>query len=397
MISTQEYAQRRSNLMKQLPKDALVVISSAPVIMRTESAEYPYRQANNFAYLCGFPEPHASLVLTHHKSILFCQDKNPEKEIWTGRIIGQEQARQDYGFDEVLSNKTLDAELLKLKAGKSEKTKEAEILLMDLRLIKSDAEIELMKKAASISAQAHTKAMGYVKPGMNECELAAFYEFEFKKNGANGLAYESIVGGGENACILHYRENNQALKDGDLVLVDAACEYGLYAADITRTFPVNGKFSEPQRLIYEVVLKAQKNAIQMIKPGIIWESVQEQVARDITQGLMDLDLLKGELNQLIETKAYRKFYMHSCGHWLGLDVHDVGAYKVNDQPRKLEQNMVVTVEPGIYIAPSDDVDPRWHNIGIRIEDDVQVTATGAYVLSQEAPKSIEEVEACCGN
>ncbi len=395
MISRQEYADRQKRLMSQLPKDAIVVISSAPVVMRTESAEYPYRQANNFAYLCGFPEPQATLVLTQGKSMLFCQEKNPEKEIWTGRIIGQEQARQAYGFDEVFSNQILEAELLRFKNGKTEKTKEAEALLTEQRLIKSEAEIALMKKAASISAQAHKKAMNYVKPGMNECELAAFYEFEFKKNGANGLAYESIVGGGENACILHYRENNQVLKDGDLVLVDAACEYGLYAADITRTFPVNGKFSEPQRQIYQVVLHAQENAIRMIKPGIPWESVQEQVARDITQGLLELGLLQGDFNQLIETKAYRRFYMHSCGHWLGLDVHDVGAYKVNDEPRKLEPNMVVTVEPGIYIAPADDVDPRWHNIGIRIEDDVQVTDNGAYVLSHEAPKSIEEVEACC--
>jgi len=367
------------------------------VIMRTESAEYPYRQSNNFAYLCGFPEPHATLVLTNNKSILFCQEKNPEKEIWTGRIIGQDQALKEFGLDEVLSNKILEAELVKLKAGKSEQTKEAEILLAEMRLIKSDHEIDLMKKAASISAQAHKKAMGYVKPGMNECELAAYYEFEFKKNGAPGLAYESIVGGGENACILHYRENNQILKDGDLVLVDAACEVGLYAADITRTFPVNGKFSEPQRQIYEVVLKAQENAIKMIKPGITWESVQEQVAGDITQGLLSLGLLSGDFNQLIDSKSYRKFYMHSCGHWLGLDVHDVGTYKVKDLPRTLEKNMVVTVEPGIYIAPADDVDPRWHNIGIRIEDDVQVTSDGAYVLSHEAPKSIEAIEACCGS
>lgn len=391
MITFAEYAQRRKTLMKQLGDDAIVVIHSAPVIMRTESAEYPYRQANNFTYLCGFPEPHATLVLTRDQSILFCQEKDPEKEIWTGRIIGKEQARKDYGFDETYSKHDLETKLTELSQNKSDQTKDAEIILAQMRLIKSDEEIALMKKAASISALAHKTAMSRVQPGMTEYELAAIYEYEFKIHGGNGLAYESIVGGGKNACILHYRENSDVLESGDLVLVDAACEYNLYAADITRTFPVNGEFTEAQRLIYEVVLRAQKNAIAMIKPGITWESVNHQVAKDLTEGLIDLDLLKGKLDQLIETKAYRQFYMHSCGHWLGLDVHDVGTYKVNDEPRKLQKNMVVTVEPGIYIQPSDDIDTRWHNIGIRIEDDVHVTAKGSEVLSYEAPKEIDDI------
>lgn len=394
MISQKEYLERRQKLMKHLGPDSVAIFSAAPVKMRTESAEYPYRQENNFTYLCGFPEPHATLVLTDKKSILFCQSKDPEKEIWTGRIIGQEKAKNDYDFDEVYSHHEFETQLEKLKIDKNDQTQEAEKLLAQMRLIKSDAEIELMKQAASISALAHLTAMKSVKPGMMEYELAALYEYEFKIHGANGIAYESIVGGGANACILHYRENNQPLLEGQLVLVDAACEFGLYAADITRTFPVDGTFSDPQRDIYQIVLHAQESAINMIKPGITWESVQNYVVRDITEGLIDLGLLKGQLDTLIETKAYRRFYMHSCGHWLGLDVHDVGSYKINDAPRKLEKNMVVTVEPGIYITPADDIDECWYNIGIRIEDDVQVTSSGSSVLSYQAPKSIDAIEAC---
>lgn len=391
MILSKEYAQRRKRLMKEMGPNDIAIFHSAPVHMRTESAEYPYRQANDFAYLCGFPEPHATLVLTKDHSILFCQSKNPEKEIWTGRIIGQEKARHDYGFDETRSNHDHEEELEKLKSGKNDVTKELGHHLSEMRLIKSDTEIELMKKAASISAQAHKEAMGFVKPGMTEYELAAFYEYQFKKRGGIGLAYESIVGGGENACILHYRENSAVLKDGELVLVDAACEYELYAADITRTYPVNGEFSTPQQDIYELVLRTQENAINMLKPGITWESVNQKVINELTEGLIDLGLLKGTKEKLIEEKAFRRFYMHSCGHWLGLDVHDVGVYKVDDQSRKLEKNMVVTIEPGIYIQPSDDIDERWHNIGIRIEDDVQITENGSYVMSHEAPKRIEEI------
>lgn len=394
MIPMSEYAERRRRLMKELSPQAIVIIPSAPVHMRTESAEYPYRQANNFTYLCGFPEPHATLVLTADRSILFCQHKDPDKEIWTGRIIGQEAARRDYGFDETFTHHDFEAHVEKLKQGKIDQTREAEHLLCEMRLIKSDHELDLMREAASISAKAHTKAMQSVQPGMMEYQLAALYEYEFKIHGANGLAYESIVGGGANACILHYRENNQPLKLGDLVLVDAACEYQLYAADITRTFPVDSTFSQPQKDIYQLVLNAQVRAIEMIKPGVTWESVQQQVVRDLTEGLIDRGLLKGQLEALIESKAYRRFYMHSCGHWLGLDVHDVGVYKVNDEPRKLEKNMVVTVEPGLYIQSADDIDPRWHNIGIRIEDDVQVTATGHFVLSYEAPKDIDAIELC---
>jgi Xaa-Pro aminopeptidase len=394
MITLDEYARRRQALMNALGPKGYAVFHAAPVIMRTESAEYPYRQTNNLLYLSGFPEPHATLVLTGDHSILFCQDRDPDKEIWTGRIIGQERARTDFGFSETYSNKEMDSLLKKITEGKTDQTAEMQTLLHEMRLIKSDAEIALMQQAASISARAHRKAMESVKPGMKEYQLAAIYEYEFKSQGATGLAYESIVGGGENACVLHYRENNETLVAGELVLVDAAGEFGFYAADITRTFPVNGEFSEPQREVYSVVLHAQQRAIEAIKPGVTWESIQEQVVGDITQGLVDLGLLKGTREQLTESKAYRRFYMHSCGHWLGLDVHDVGSYKQNDQPRKLEKNMVVTVEPGIYIQPAEDIDPRWHNIGIRIEDDVQVTHSGAHVLSWEAPKSIEAVETC---
>jgi Xaa-Pro aminopeptidase len=397
MISLQEYAERRKKFMKHLSPDSIVILHAAPVKLRTESAEYPYRQDNNFVYLCGFPEPHATLVLTHDKSILFCQQKDPSKEIWTGRIIGPEQAKRDYGLDEVRSNQNLEGELDKLRAGKKDQTEEMLHHISEMRLIKSEAEIDLMRKAASISAQAHKKAMQSIKQVKTEYELAALYEYEFKIHGANGLAYESIVGGGGNACILHYRENNAPLRLEDLVLVDAACEYGLYAADITRTFPVDGTFSTVQRDVYQVVLNAQVNAINLVKPGITWESVNHQVEADLTEGLIDLELLTGTKEQLIEQKAYRRFYMHSCGHWLGLDVHDVGSYKKDNQPRKLEKHMVVTVEPGIYIAPADDIPKHFHNIGIRIEDDVLVTAKGSEVLSFEAPKAIDAIESCCAN
>lgn len=395
MISKKEYAQRRKKLMEQLSPDSIVILHAAPVAMRTESAEYPYRQNNDFTYLCGFPEPHATIVLTRDKSILFCQHKDPEKEIWTGRIIGPEAAKDKYGFDETYTNQNLEGELEKLRAGKKDQSKEIDHIISEMRLIKSDAELDLMRKAALISALAHKKAMSQITRIHSETELAALYEYEFKINGGSGLAYESIVGGGGNACILHYRENNAPLNLGDLVLVDAACEYGLYAADITRTYPTDGKFKDVQRDVYQVVLNAQMNAIAMIKPGITWESVNQKVALDLTEGLIDLDLLRGTLEENLEKKSYRRFYMHSCGHWLGLDVHDVGSYKVHEEPRQLEKNMVVTVEPGIYIAPAHDIPERFHNIGIRIEDDVLVTPSGSEVLSHEAPKSIDDIESCC--
>lgn len=399
-ISAQAYAIRRQQVMDKLGPDAVAIIEAAPVRMRTESAEYPYRQDNNFYYLTGFPEPDAVLVLVDGQSILFCKEKDRAKEIWHGNIIGPEKAVSDFGLDKAFPFKEFEIKIKELSQGKTvhriEEPKKENMLcqvLAELRLFKSDDEIALMRKAAEISAKAHCEAMKAVYPGMTEYQLAAVYEFVFKNEGGSGIAYESIVGGGKNACILHYRENNEVLKEGELVLVDAATEYEGYAADITRTFPVNGKFTPEQKAVYEVVLHAQKAGVAAIKPGVTWEAVQEQVVRDITSGLIDLGLLSGDVDKLIEDKAYQKFYMHSAGHWIGLDVHDVGEYKRDDVSRPLQPNMVMTMEPGIYISPSEDVDPRWHNIGVRIEDDVLVTASGNDVLSKDVPKEIDEIEA----
>jgi Xaa-Pro aminopeptidase len=268
----------------------------------------------------------------------------------------------------------------------------------EMRLIKSPAEIALMRKAAEISAQAHIRAMQFCKPGVNEYQLEAEIMYEFQRNGARHPAYTSIVGGGANACILHYISNNEKVKDGELVLIDAGAEYNYYAADITRTFPANGRFSVEQRAIYELVLKSQLAAIKAVRPGAAWPSMQAAIVKVLTQGLIDLGILKGRLNDLIAKEAYFPFYMHKSGHWLGLDVHDAGRYKIDGKWRTLKPGMVLTVEPGIYIsADIPGVHKRWHNIGVRIEDDVLVTAKGCDILSRDVPKSVADIEALMAN
>ncbi len=431
MIKQNEFAERRKRLIQSIGGKGIAIIPSASLLHRNADAEFPFRQNSDFYYLTGFEEPCAiAVLLPERKSgeyILFNRVRNPEEEIWTGYRAGQVGACKDFlaneafpidEFDKKLlellenredihyafgANEWLDQKIIaamnkirgKIRSGMQAPVRIVDIshTLHEMRLIKSEAEMDLMRKAASISAEAHNRAMRYCKPGTNEYELEAEIIHEFQKNGARFPAYTCIVGSGVNTCILHYNDNNKKIAENALVLIDAGCEYQYYASDITRTFPANGKFSKEQAAIYNIVLKAQLAAIETIKPGALWSAAQEVILKIMTQGLLDLGILKGELSDLIEKQAYLPFYMHKSGHWLGLDVHDVGCYKVNGQWRKLEPGMVLTVEPGIYISADTSADKRWHNIGVRIEDDVLVTKNGYEVLSKDAPKTIEAIEA----
>lgn len=412
------YQQRRAALMNQLPVNSVALIASAPVRMRTETAEHAYRQNNDFYYFTGFTEKNALLVMTtgnNPQTLLFCEPKDPEKECWEGLRLGPELAPAVLGVSQahsykicadilpgLLKHNTVYANtvsLIKLpwlqdilSALHMENTDSLHPLTSAMRLIKSPEELALMQKAADISVKAHIAGMSAIKPGQYEYQLAALYEFVFAKEGAAAPAYTSIVGGGKNACVLHYISNRDRFESGDLVLVDAAAEYEGYAADITRTFPVNGKFSGPQRDLYNLVLSAQEKAISEMKPGFDFKRMQKTVVETLTQGLLDLRILKGTLEENIEKKTYRAYYMHSAGHWLGLDVHDVGSYQQNDEPTLFQPNMVMTIEPGLYMSPSDNLDKQWWNIGIRIEDDVRITDNGCDVLSKALVKSVEDVE-----
>jgi Xaa-Pro aminopeptidase len=359
--------------------------------------------------------------------VLFCRDKDPLRETWDGLRLGPVEAKQTLAVDDAFpiddiddilpgllesknhiyysagKDKAFDKQLIQWvdevtldKESDSEPCCEQvdlDHLLAELRLIKSAAEIKLMRKAADISAEAHCRAMRFCKPGHYEYQLQAEIEHQFMMSGATGPAYTSIVGGGKNACILHYIENQSALKSGDLVLIDAGCEYQNYAADITRTFPVNGKFSAAQAAIYDIVLAAQVAAINTIAPGVTYDQANKTTIAVITQGLVDLGILKGDVDQLIEAGAYRDFYMHSVSHWLGMDVHDVGDYKINDQWRVYEAGMLLTIEPGIYIsADNQNVDKKWRGIAVRIEDDILVTKAGREVLTDGVPKQRDQIE-----
>ncbi|MCG8671386.1 MAG: Xaa-Pro aminopeptidase, partial [Pseudomonadales bacterium] len=430
--SKQEFAQRRTELMGLMEEDSIAILPAAPVRPRNRDVDYHYRQDSDFYYLTGFPEPEAVLALIpgreHGECVLFCRERDPAMEIWDGYRSGPEGAIKKFGVDDAFPISDLDEILPGLIEGRERvyyaMGSDAEFdrkvmdwvnsirakvragahppgefisldhLLHDMRLFKSKAEIRMMKRAAEISANAHVRAMEKCVPGMMEYQLEAEYMHEFAREGARFPAYPSIVGGGANGCILHYIENSDALNDGDLVLIDAGAEFDHYAADITRTFPVNGVFSEPQKQLYEVVLKSQLAAIKLVKPGNHWNQGHEAAVKVITQGLVKLGLLKGKVDELIKNEAYRKYYMHRTGHWLGMDVHDVGDYKVADEWRVLEEGMVLTVEPGIYVAKDDmEVDPKWRGIGIRIEDDVLVTAKGNSVLTKGVPKKVDEIEA----
>lgn len=427
----QKIWQRRRREVMQTMGGGVAIVPTAPVHIRNRDVEFPYRADSDFYYLTHFPEPEAVAVLVpgraHGEFILFCRERDPEKEIWDGRRAGPEGAVQRYGADDAFPIDDIDDILPGLLENKEKvyysMGRHAEFdlrliqwvnevraksrtgvhapgefvaldhILHEMRLFKSAEEVRLMRRAAKISANAHRRAMRAARPGMMEYELEAELLYEFKKGGAEFPAYSPIVGSGENACILHYTENNAAMADGSLVLIDAGAEVDGYAADITRTFPVNGRFSGEQKAVYEVVLAAQAAALDQVAPGRHWNAPHDAAVRTLTQGLVDLGLLSGEVDGLIEKNAYRRFYMHRTGHWLGLDVHDVGDYKIDGEWRELEPGMALTVEPGLYIAANKDIPERWSNIGVRIEDDALVTADGHEVLTADTPKTVADIEA----
>ncbi len=430
-ISKQEFARRRQTLMGMMEPNSIAILPTAEEKLRSRDTYYSYRPGSDFYYLTGFEEPEAVVILVpereHGEFILFCRERDREKEIWDGHRAGPEGACADFGADDAFPISDMDEILPGLLEGRervyyamgrdtefdrkvmkwvnsirakvrSGATPPGEFLdldhfLHDMRLYKSAAELRVMERAAEISAAAHVEAMRACKPGKGEYELEALIAYHCASQSARHQAYNPIVGGGVNACILHYIENNNKLKDGDLVLIDAGCEYQYYASDITRTFPVNGKFTDEQRAIYDIVLAAQAAAIAEVRPGNNWNVPHDMSVKVITQGLLDLGLLNGDLDTLIEEHAYRDFYMHRIGHWLGMDVHDVGDYKVGGEWRVLEPGMVMTVEPGIYIAPdNENVDKKWRGIGIRIEDDVVVTKDGNKILTSAAPRLPDEIE-----
>lgn len=424
------FAHRRARLLEQMGDDAIAIIATRAEMYRNRDADYKFRADSSFYYLTGFAEPEAVAVLqtgSDQPYTLFCRERNREMEIWNGLRAGTEGALSQYAADQAFTIEQLDEQIISLLSGKKRlyvrlgqdaafdlrvtgwlkkiaanqrqgrqgpvEIIQLDSLLDEMRLFKDTHEIDLMRRAAQISAQAHVRAMQQVKPGMMEYQLEAELLYIFAQNGCQ-TAYNSIVGGGANGCILHYVENNQPLKDGDLVLIDAGAELDHYAADITRTFPVNGKFSPEQKALYELVLKAQLAAIEATKPGNHYRLPHETAVQILTEGLVELGLLQGDVDELIASEAYRQFYMHGTGHWLGMDVHDVGSYKLNNEWRPYQPGMVVTVEPGLYIAPDDDsVEARWRGIGIRIEDDVLVTESGNEVLTKDVPKTVEEIEA----
>lgn len=424
------FAKRRARLIEQMGQDAIAIIATRAEMYRNRDADYKFRADSSFYYLTGFAEPEAVAVIQTgavQPYTLFCRERNRDMEIWNGLRAGTEGAVKDYAADQAFSIEQLDEQIIALLAGKKRLyvrlgqdtafdlrvtgwlkkiaasqrqggQPPVEIIQLDsivdeMRLLKDEFEIKLMRKAAQISAQAHVRAMQQVKPGMLEYGLEAEVLYVMQKNGC-ATAYNSIVGGGANACILHYVENNQPLKDGDLVLIDAGAELDHYAADITRTFPVNGQFSPEQKALYELVLKAQLAAIEATQPAHHYRLPHETAVKVLTTGLVELGLLQGDVDELIASEAFRQFYMHGTGHWLGMDVHDVGNYKLNNEWRPYEPGMVVTVEPGLYIAPDDDtVEARWRGIGIRIEDDVLVTESGNEVLTRDVPKTVDEIEA----
>ncbi|RYU61507.1 Xaa-Pro aminopeptidase [Methylolobus aquaticus] len=427
-----EFKQRRKRLMRLMPKGSVAIIASAAPSIRNRDVEYPFRQDSDFYYLTGFNEHDSIAVLAPGRKqgeyVVFCREHDEKLAVWVGRNAGLEGAREGYGADEALPigelqkalpdlienrervyfaigrDDDLDRHVMaavnavraKARAGVRAPFEfvALEHLLHELRLVKSTAEIKTMRRAAEVSVAAHKRAMRACRPGRYEYEIEAELVHEFTRHGLRSQAYPCIVAGGENACVLHYTDNRDPLRDGDLLLIDAGAEHDNYAADITRTFPVNGRFSAPQRSLYELVLEAQLAAIKSVKPGNHWNDPHDTAVRVLTKGLVFLGLLEGKVNTLIKDEAYKKFYMHRTGHWLGMDVHDVGDYRTDDAWRPFEPGMVLTVEPGLYV-PADcaDVDPRWRGIGIRIEDDVLVTEKGHEVLTAAAPKAVDEIEA----
>lgn len=396
-ITLEEFKARREAIYQTMPPLTVAVLRSAEQKMRNADVEYRFRQQSDFYYLSGLCESEAIVVLSKDQDgttefIVFSKNAKPSEVIWTGPRLGTQGAREQLGANKGYDILEQDTIMPMLLAGKQliDVTKD----IHELRLKKSPAECALMRQAALISAEAHVRVIKACKPGVMEYVLEAEFMHEVYTRGCRAVAYSSIVGGGVKACTLHYVDNDQPLRDGDLVLVDAGGEYQYYAADITRTFPVNGRFTEDQKALYNVVLKAQLAAIEMIAPGLTWQSLQKTIVAILVPELVALGILKGEVDTLIKEKAYDAVYMHGSGHWLGLDVHDVGEYTINNVSRQLEPGMVLTVEPGIYIAPNNPtIDKRWWGMGIRIEDDILVTETGHEVLSAAVPKTTEEIEA----
>ncbi|MCE0811806.1 Xaa-Pro aminopeptidase [Buttiauxella sp. S04-F03] len=430
-MNQHEFLRRRQALLAKMAPASAALIFAAPEATRSADSEYPYRQNSDFWYFTGFNEPEAVLVLiksdeTHNHSVLFNRLRDKTAEIWFGRRLGQEAAPEKLGVDRALAFSEIDeqlhqllngldvvyhaqgeyahadtivfAALDKLRRG-SRQNLAAPATLTDWRpwvheqrLFKSEEEIVALRRAGEITALGHTRAMEKCRPGMFEYQLEGEILHEFNRHGARFPSYNTIVGSGENACILHYTENESQMRDGDLVLIDAGCEYKGYAGDITRTFPVNGKFSAPQRAIYDIVLESLETALQLYRPGTSMQEVTTQVVRIMISGLVKLGILKGEVDQLIADNAHRPFFMHGLSHWLGLDVHDVGAYG-QDRSRLLEPGMVITVEPGLYIAPDADVPAEYRGIGIRIEDDILITVDGNENLTASVVKSADDIEA----
>lgn len=421
-------AQRRERLVS-LMKQGVAVVRAAPERMRNRDSSYPYRFDSYFYYLSGFAEPEAALVLiagSESKSMLFCREKNPEREIWDGFRYGPDQAREIFGFQEahpmseldeimpqVLANQPSvfcdvgsdgdwDSRVIgwinkvraQIRSGVSAPAEICDIRLFldNMRLVKDQHELGSMRRAADISTEAHCRAMRATRPGLREYEVEAEIVHEFRRRGAQAPAYPPIVAGGANSCVLHYVRNDAILKDGELLLIDAGCELDGYASDITRTFPVGGKFAGPQRDIYEMVLAAQAAAIAEVKPGAEWENPHNAAVKVLAQGMVDLGLCKGTVDSAIESGDYRRFFMHRTGHWLGLDVHDAGDYKRNGKWVELKPGMVLTVEPGCYVRPGEGVPEKFWNIGVRIEDDALVTGSGCEIITAAAPKKIEDIE-----
>jgi Xaa-Pro aminopeptidase len=432
-MNNREFAKRRNTLMRMMGKGGVAILPAAPARTRNRDVEYPYRQDSDFYYLTGFAEPEAVLVLVPGREqgecIVFCRDQDPAREAWDGKRATPAGLIEDFGVDDAFPINDIDDILpgiveqcervfytmgahpdfdsklfgwvteLRSRGGGAHAPDEfitLDHLLHDLRLFKSRSEISAMRKSAKIAVAAHRRAMAHCRPDMNEYELEAEYIHEFRRSGVR-CSYQPIVGGGINGCTLHYVQNDQPLQDGDLVLADVGCEYDYYASDVTRTWPVNGSFSVEQRLIYDIVLQAHSAAIEQVAPGKHWNEPHDAAVRVITKGLQRVGLLKGDLRSLISKQLYRKFFMHRTGHWLGMDVHDVGDYKVSDQWRLLEPGMVLTVEPGIYIPKLRGIAKKWHGIGIRIEDDVVVTRAGNEVLTRGLPVDPDEIEQLVGS
>lgn len=430
-MTQQEYLRRRQALLATMKPGSAALIFAAPEATRSNDSEYPYRQSSDFWYFTGFNEPEAVLVLiksddTHNHSVLFNRVRDLTAEIWFGRRLGQEAAPEKLGVDRALAFSEINEQLAQLLNGLDEvyhaqgeyayadeivftaldtlrkgsrqnlkapaSVTDWRPVVHEMRLFKSPEELEVMRRAGEISALAHTRAMERCRPGMFEYQLEGEILHEFTRHGARFPSYNTIVGGGENGCILHYTENESELRDGDLVLIDAGCEYKGYAGDITRTFPVNGKFTPAQRAIYDIVLDSLETALTLFRPGTTIQEVTGEVVRIMVTGLVNLEILKGDVEQLIAENAHRAFFMHGLSHWLGLDVHDVGFY-APDRSRVLEPGMVLTVEPGLYIAPDADVPAQYRGIGIRIEDDIVITETGNENLTATVVKKADDIEA----